>query len=322
MDNIKTYQNGNYMVSIDLANGTKTRENDFDFFKADFPECCDYKITNNCAQGCSFCHENSTSNGKHGDILGEQGIKVLESFHEYTELAIGGGDPLSHPDLIPFFRKCKELNLIPNMTVHQFAFMKNQELIEQLVNEKLIYGIGVSLVDPLQPQFLKTVSKYPNLVLHVITSFRYVYEGETYAFEKEDETWYYADDHSLNLNQDRIKAMILKVAPLKADQVIGNVTDMSQYGLADPERTIQYETADRSVIINVGNLNSMTSQYYIAFPSEMKVYVVATNVVTGFNYTLEDLVEVEETAEETESTEATDTTITESETTKTATETN
>ena len=154
-----------------------------------------------------------------------------------------------------------------------------------------------------------------------ITSFRYVYEGETYAFEKEDETWYYADDHSLNLNQDRIKAMILKVAPLKADQVIENVTDMSQYGLADPERTIQYETADRSVIINVGNLNSMTSQYYVAFPSEMKVYVVATNVVTGFNYTLEDLVEVEETAEETESTEATDTTITESETTETATET-
>ena len=126
-----------------------------------------------------------------------------------------------------------------------------------------------------------------------ITSFRYVYEGETYAFEKKDETWYYADDHSLNLNQDRIKAMILKVAPLKADQVIENVTDMSQYGLADPERTIQYETADRSVIINVGNLNSMTSQYYIAFPSEMKVYVVATNVVTGFNYTLEDLVEVD-----------------------------
>ena len=136
-----------------------------------------------------------------------------------------------------------------------------------------------------------------------ITSFRYVYEGETYAFEKEDDTWYYADDHSLNLNQDRIKAMILKVAPLKADQVIENVTDMSQYGLADPERTIQYETADRSVIINIGNLNSMTSQYYIAFPSEMKVYVVTTNVVTGFNYTLEDLVE--------ETTEATETAATE-----------
>ena len=144
-----------------------------------------------------------------------------------------------------------------------------------------------------------------------ITSFSYVYEGETCAFEKEDDTWYYVDDHSLNLNQDRIKAMILKVAPLKADQVIENVTDMSQYGLADPERTIQYETADRSVIINVGNLNSMTSQYYIAFPSEMKVYVVATNVVTGFNYTLEDLVE-----ETTEATETAETETAETETTE------
>lgn len=144
-----------------------------------------------------------------------------------------------------------------------------------------------------------------------ITSFCYVYEGETYAFEKKDETWYYTDDHSLNLNQERIKAMILKVAPLKADQVIENVTDMSQYGLADPERTIQYETADRSVIINVGNLNSMTSQYYIAFPSEMKVYVVATNVVTGFNYTLEDLVE-----ETTEATETAETETAETETTE------
>ena len=68
----------------------------------------------------------------------------------------------------------------------------------------------------------------------------------------------------------------------------------------------------------------MTSQYYIAFPSEMKVYVVATNVVTGFNYTLEDL--VEETTEETESTEATETAETETteavETETAATETN
>ena len=158
-----------------------------------------------------------------------------------------------------------------------------------------------------------------------ITSFRYVYEGETYAFEKKDETWYYTDDHSLNLNQDRIKAMILKVAPLKADQVIENVTDM--YTIDELRAiikeeldkkeyiSIQYETADRSVIINVGNLNSMTSQYYVAFPSEMKVYVVATNVVTGFNYTLDDL--VEETTEETESTEATETAETETAETET-----
>lgn len=176
--------------------------------------------------------------------------------------------------------------------------------------------LGIRQYNKNAPSAASTTEDTQETVLDVnsddITSFCYVYEGETYAFEKKDETWYYTDDHSLNLNQDRIKAMILKVAPLKADQVIENVTDMSQYGLADPERTIQYETADRSVIINVGNLNSMTSQYYVAFPSEMKVYVVATNVVTGFNYTLEDLVE-----ETTEATETAETETAETETTET-----
>lgn len=183
--------------------------------------------------------------------------------------------------------------------------------------------LGIRQYNKNEPSATSTTEDTQETVLDVnsddITSFRYVYEGETYAFEKEDDTWYYAYDHSLNLNQNRIKAMILKVAPLKADQVIENVTDMSQYGLADSERTIQYETADRSVIINVGNLNSMTSQYYIAFPSEMKVYVVTTNVVTGFNYTLDDL--VEETTAETESTETAETAKMESENSEAATET-
>ena len=35
------YQNGNYTVSIDLNTGTKIRENDLDYFKADFPESMD-----------------------------------------------------------------------------------------------------------------------------------------------------------------------------------------------------------------------------------------------------------------------------------------
>lgn len=168
MSNIVSYQNGNYTVTLDLDTGSKIRENNLDFFKADFPESADICITRFCPIGCFYCHENATVEGKSGDILGEGFQKLLSSFHEYTEIAIGGGAATSHPDLIPFLKKCKELKLIPNMTVHQFEFMKNLSLINQLVEEKLIYGIGVSLVDPLQPQFLKAISKYPNLVLHVI----------------------------------------------------------------------------------------------------------------------------------------------------------
>lgn len=36
-----------------------------------------------------------------------------------------------------------------------------------MINEKLIYGLGVSLVNPTQ-EFIKKVKKYPNIVIHVI----------------------------------------------------------------------------------------------------------------------------------------------------------
>ena len=92
------YQNGNYTVKI-YNDGTKIRETNDDVFVASFPECIDLKITNNCDMGCPYCHEYSKLDGKHGDILN---TKIIDTIRPFTELAIGGGNPLSHPDLILF----------------------------------------------------------------------------------------------------------------------------------------------------------------------------------------------------------------------------
>lgn len=158
------YQNGNYTVTIDTQNGTKIRENDLDFFRADFPESMDIKITNRCDMGCPQCHENSTKDGLHGDIMSEG---FIDRLHPYTELAIGGGNPLEHPDLVPFLEKCKSLNLIPSMTVNQFHFMKNQSFLKSLVDQHLIYGLGISLTHVTE-EFVETVKEFPNAVIHVI----------------------------------------------------------------------------------------------------------------------------------------------------------
>lgn len=139
--------------------------------------------------------------------------------------------------------------------------------------------------------------------------------GETYRFEKKDDTWYDAEDETLNIYQARITAMLVKVANLSAEQTISDVIDLSQYGLETPERYVEFSTADATYRLNFGNLNSMTSQYYVAFDGETSVYAVTTNVVTGFNYTLEDLIEEdEETQAETEDTEEDETETNESET--------
>lgn len=157
------YKNGNFVTTI-LSDGTKIRETKNDEFIPSFAENMDVKICNYCDMGCKFCHEGSSLYGKFGAILNE---KFIDTLHPYQEIAIGGGDATSHPDLIPFLQKLKERKVIANMTVNQIHFEKKQELIKKLVDEKLIYGLGVSLVNPTK-HFIELVKQYPNAVIHVI----------------------------------------------------------------------------------------------------------------------------------------------------------
>lgn len=163
MNKIGSYKNGNYTVTI-FDDGTKIRFNKEDTLIPDTVESMDIKITNYCDKGCLMCHERSSIDGIHGDILSNS---FIDRLHPYTELAIGGGNPLSHPDLIPFLEKCKTLNLIPSMTVNQTHFMNNLDLIHTLVNNKLIYGLGISYIDATK-EFIDNVKLFDNAVIHII----------------------------------------------------------------------------------------------------------------------------------------------------------
>ena len=167
MKKLGSYKNGNYVVTM-FDDGTKVRYNDLDYFTSEKPESIDLKITN-CCNGvngvlCPQCHEKSNPNGKHGDIMN---LKFIDTMLPYTEIAIGGGDPLTHPDLVLFLEKLKERKLIANMTVNQWSFMQNLDKIDWLVENELIHGLGVSLNDPTK-EFIEAIEKYPNAVIHVI----------------------------------------------------------------------------------------------------------------------------------------------------------
>ena len=163
MNIIGKYQNGNYTVTI-FSDGTKVRENDIDFFAPEKPESMDIKITNCCDMGCQFCHEDSKPDGKHGDILT---VPFLDTLLPYTELAIGGGNPIEHPDLIPFLIQLKDKKLIPNMTVNQYHFLKYKEDFKKLCDNKLIYGLGISLT-AVTDDLIDALKSFPNAVIHVI----------------------------------------------------------------------------------------------------------------------------------------------------------
>lgn len=112
----------------------------------------------------SNCHENSTPDGKHADILSPS---FLDKLHPYCELAIGGGNPLEHPDLLEFLIRCHDRKHIPSMTVNQVHFEKNFEYVKNLCENKLIYGLGISL-QKVTDSFIEKVKQIPTAVIHVI----------------------------------------------------------------------------------------------------------------------------------------------------------
>ena len=66
------------------------------------------------------------------------------------------------------------------MTVNQIHFENKQDLIRKLVDEKLIYGLGVSLVSPTK-NFIELIKQYPNAVIHVINGV--LSPSDVYALE-------------------------------------------------------------------------------------------------------------------------------------------
>jgi hypothetical protein len=180
MNKIVDYKNGNVDITI-YADGTKVME--YDETKPvvfDFPTSMDVKITNKCMgvpsgyglgdfKPCQFCHEKSSPNGKHCDM--EALKKVLDVLPGGQELALGGGNPLSHPDLYSFLEWCQIKKFIPNLTMNFYHLDKYSIVLQRLIHEKMIYGLGISIpTDGIRvtSDSDEHLLRYPNTVAHLI----------------------------------------------------------------------------------------------------------------------------------------------------------
>ena len=156
------YKNGNVSVTR-WDDGTTVRRTEDDEFRPAFAENVDCKITDRCDGGCKFCYEGCTPSGKHGEIMND---KFIDSLHPYTEMALNGND-LSHPHLITFLSRLKEKKVIANLTVNQIHFERHYNFIKELLDKKLIWGLGISLREPTDA-FINLVKTIPNAVIHTI----------------------------------------------------------------------------------------------------------------------------------------------------------
>lgn len=162
------YQNGNCFVQL-FDDGTKIREYDGEAAPL-FPESIDLKITNWCDGACSFCHEKST---KHGHAAKTRTImNFIYGLPEGIELAIGGGDPLSHPNIRAIIDFATARNIVCNLTVNSMHIERHAALIKELRKIGL-KGLGVSYT----PQFAHSIKNIQdeNTVIHFIAGLHNVF---------------------------------------------------------------------------------------------------------------------------------------------------
>ena len=159
------YINGNYTIKI-YDDGTKERIYDTDP-TPEFPESMDVKITNYCVGAdCKFCHERSDSNGKHGDL--DFSIKLFSALPAGTELAIGGGDPTSHPNVEYMLSELKNIGVISNITVNSLHIRKNFAQLREWIQNKYIHGLGISYTPAMMDQCVAIAKESSNVVFHMI----------------------------------------------------------------------------------------------------------------------------------------------------------
>ena len=160
------YRNGNYTVLIDDRNGTKVRYTKDGKFVPKFAESIDVTLTYQCDGGCQFCYADCTPDGKHANLMSDSIMEFVDSLAPFTELALNGND-LSIPHLEDFLRILKKKHIFANLTVNQKHFARNIDLLKKWSEEKLIYGLGISLADAKDP-VIDRIKDFPNAIIHTV----------------------------------------------------------------------------------------------------------------------------------------------------------
>lgn len=164
MQTLAKYVNGNTTVTI-LSDGTKIREYEGEPC-ANYPESIDVKITDCCDLGCQFCHESSTKQGLHGDL--KKLLDVISVLPAGVEIAVGGGNPLDHPEISSFLLELKARGIISNITVNQLHLKKYRILLENLIRLDLVKGVGISVTKDSFDSIRPFIAITDNIVYHLI----------------------------------------------------------------------------------------------------------------------------------------------------------
>jgi len=145
MEDLRKKTDGAATVWYSPSSGFKARFSPEPYLKATAPELVDVKITDYCPYGCTFCYQGSTREGAHAplDLILRTADRLAEI--GVFEVALGGGEPMMHPDFPAIVKAFRDRGITPNVTSFGVEWLKRPEILNVL---GLIGGLGVSVQTP------------------------------------------------------------------------------------------------------------------------------------------------------------------------------
>ena len=124
-----------------------------------YPEFYDVKVTGYCEGQCPWCYMSSSKESYHYESIVE---KIKSYFGPMSlnerpfQVAIGGGEPTSHPDFITSLKTFKELGIEPNYTTN--GMCDDKEIIAAA--KEYCGGVALSCHPHLRSYWESAAEKY------------------------------------------------------------------------------------------------------------------------------------------------------------------
>lgn len=113
----------------------------------EYPEFYDIKVTGNCLGNCPYCYMDSKQEQHYENIISKvrNFFKGMTSNQLPFQVALGGGEPTSHPDFIELLKVLKEeFDICPNYTTNGM-FVSDPELLHKVIFNTKQYCGGVAV---------------------------------------------------------------------------------------------------------------------------------------------------------------------------------
>lgn len=118
---------------------------------APWPELVDISISNHCTKNCSFCYRNSSENFEFMSINDYEYLLKSLKHNEWGnvfQVALGGGEPLEHPDFFDIIEITNKFGIVANFTTNGVHL--NAKIAKRLKNRVGAIAVSCSNIENLK----------------------------------------------------------------------------------------------------------------------------------------------------------------------------